>query len=90
MESGQDFWRLHTSTNRFLRTASADVVDWALISTGILPSFVGIMGNDTVAPLLADTVITDTTSSETPLTTLLVSSELLLMFFQSGDALSVT
>ena len=55
-------------------------MDWALISTGILPSLIGIMGNDTDAPLLAGTEITEMTSSEADL----------LMFFQSGDALSVT
>ena len=65
-------------------------MDWALISTGILPSLIGIMGNDTDAPLLAGTEITEMTSSEISSVTLLLGIADLLMFSQSGDALSVT
>ena len=77
---------MHTSTNRFLRTASADVFDWALIWTGILPSLIGIIGNDTDAPLLAGIVIIEMTS----LLLLVLAVAVWLTFFQSGDALSVT
>ena len=44
-----------------------------------------MMGNETAAPLLAGTVITEMTSPEMLFVTLLL---LLFMFFQSGDALS--